>query len=100
MTRLTPFLMSLLAGPFFLNAGVKNYVETDGMVAVEAEDFVAQAKDSIRRWYVTTPDTVAPDFPDPDGNHASSASGQSYIEIWCKVFPLLLLVILYLHASS
>jgi len=81
MTRLTPLLTSLLVAPIFLNAAVKNYVEIDGRVAVEAEDFVAQSNDSIRRWYVTTPNTIAPDFPDPDGNHASSASGQSYIEI-------------------
>lgn len=81
MTRLTPLLISLFTSPLFLHAGVKNYVETDGMVAVEAEDYVAQGKDSIRRWYVTTPNTIAPDFPDADGNHASSASGESYIEI-------------------
>ena len=81
MTRLTPLLIGLLAGPFFLNAGVRNYVETDGMVAVEAEDFVAQSRDNIRRSYVTTPDTIAPDFPDPDDNHAHSASGETYIEI-------------------
>ncbi len=81
MTRLTPLLIGLLAGPFSVDANVKNYVETDGMVAVEAEDFVAQSNDSIRRWYVTTPNTIAPDFPDPDGNHASSASGATYIEI-------------------
>ena len=81
MTRLTSILMGLFTGCLFLNAGVKNYVETDGMVAVEAEDFVAQSQDSIRRWYVTTPNTVPTDFPDPDGNHARSASGEAYIEI-------------------
>lgn len=81
MTRLIPFLMGLFAGALFLNAGVRNYVETDGMVAVEAEDFVAQSNDAIRRWYVTTPMTIAPDLPDPDGNHANSASGRAYIEI-------------------
>jgi hypothetical protein len=81
MTRLTLILIGLFSTPLFLNGGVTNYVELDGMVAVEAEHFVSQSNDEIRRWYVTTADTVAPDLPDPDGHHAASASEGAYIEL-------------------
>lgn len=77
----------LLSGPGFLIlvnaclAGIRNYAESDGMVAVEAEHFVAQSNDQIRRWYITKEDTPPLDLPDPDGNHAVSASAGGYIEI-------------------
>ena len=74
-------IVGLLVSNTFRAAGIKNYVETDGFVSVEAEDFVAQSNDDVRRWYITKDDTLPLDFPDPDGNHAASASGKTYIEI-------------------
>lgn len=71
----------LLPIPFIVEASVRNYVEENGIVSVEAEHFVSQSNDEIRRWYITTPETTAPDFPDPDGNHAETASSGAYIEV-------------------
>lgn len=81
MTRFTPILVGLLLTPMFSSANIRNYVEEDGMVAVEAEHFVAQSNDKIRRWYITDADTLPIDEADFDGNHSSGASGGTYIEI-------------------
>ncbi|MCB1120374.1 MAG: hypothetical protein KJT03_02395 [Verrucomicrobiae bacterium] len=64
-----------------LAADIRNYVESDGIIAVEAEHFVAQSNDGIRRWFITTEDSLPLDLPDPDGNHADTATGGAYIEI-------------------
>lgn len=81
MTRYTPTLVGLLLTSIFSSAQTHNYVEQDGMVAVEAEHFVAQSNDEIRRWYVTDADTLPIDGADFDGNHSAGASSSSYIEI-------------------
>ena len=81
MFKTAPLTLGLFALSPLLNGNILNYVENDGIVSVEAEHFVAQSNDSIRKWYVTKADTLAPDFADPDGNHASSASEGAYIEI-------------------
>jgi hypothetical protein len=51
------------------------------VVAAEAEDFVKQTHDDVRRWYLVTPDTTPDIGPDADTNHAVTASGQAYLEI-------------------
>lgn len=56
--------------------------EKDGYVAVEAEAFVAQHKDDVRRWYITRPGEKPPAAgADGDPSHADSASGKAYLEI-------------------
>ena len=81
MTRFFPIIIGLLFAPTLFSAEVRNYVETDGFVAIEAEHFVAQSNDEIRRWYVTDLNTLPIDAPDLDGNHAAGSSGGAYIEI-------------------
>ncbi len=56
------------------------FEEVDGLVAVEAELFDSQAKDDIRRWYITGRDDAPSVEPDGDGNHADKAAGGVYIE--------------------
>jgi len=57
------------------------FEEVDGLVAVEAEHFVSQEKDDVRKWYLTTRDETPDVEPDGDGNHAETASGEAYLEI-------------------
>ena len=57
------------------------FAETDGMVAVEAEDFAKQSSTDIRQWYIIEEGTTDLPTPDPDGNHAAGASGSAYVEI-------------------
>ncbi|MFL1897193.1 polysaccharide lyase [Aquimarina sp. 2-A2] len=55
-------------------------VESNGVVAVEAESFTSQSKTSKRKWYVQNGSTNTPN-PDPDGSHAGSSSSKKYVEI-------------------
>ncbi len=57
------------------------FEEIDGYVAVEAEHFISQEKTDKRQWYVTGINQDPNINPDPDGNHAQSASGGEYLEI-------------------
>jgi len=57
------------------------YEEKNGLVAVEAEHFSQQKKDAVRAWYHTSMTEDPTVEPDPDPNHASSASGMAYLEI-------------------
>lgn len=59
----------------------RNYEETKGIVAVEAEDFASQALDEVRRWYVLREGDTGPNIQDRDRNHATTASGKAYLEI-------------------
>lgn len=60
----------------------QSFHEKDGFLKVEAENFNEQTLTDIRNWYVVTPETVFDgNLRDVDENHASSASGNSYIEI-------------------
>jgi hypothetical protein len=56
-------------------------VEKDGFIEVEAEDFSDQQKDEVRKWYRVDLNQNPEVLPDPDGNHAETASGQAYIEV-------------------
>ncbi len=58
----------------------KTYEEKNGVVAVEAEDFVKQTKTENREWFVIGQATNTP-TPDPDPSHAGSASGGKYLEL-------------------
>lgn len=56
-------------------------VENDGFVIVEAEDFTSQSKSEARKWYVTSLTQNHSVGKDIDESHASTASGNAYIEI-------------------
>ena len=57
------------------------FEEKNGVVAVEAENFVKQSATAKRAWYVHTVKKSANVKPDGDECHADSASGKAYIEI-------------------
>ena len=57
------------------------FEETDGLVAVEAENFAIQTETETRKWYITSAMQTPEISPDGDGSHADSASGGAYIEI-------------------
>ncbi len=50
-------------------------------IMVEAESFVAQRNDSVRRWYRVDANSGATPTPDPDGKHVANASGGAYLEV-------------------
>ena len=80
------FKILLIALSFFsfkkCNSGnVKILEETNGFIAVEAEDFHSQELDDIRKWYQVDENNTPDIQPDIDGNHAASASGKAYLEI-------------------
>ncbi len=58
----------------------KIFEEKNGIVAVEAEDFVGQVKINEREWFTIGAGATTP-TPDPDGSHAGAASGGKYIEL-------------------
>lgn len=55
-------------------------LEVNGVVAVEAENFVNQTKSDIRQWYVQDGSTTTP-TPDIDPSHHETAAGGGYLEI-------------------
>jgi len=55
-------------------------LEVDGLVAVEAENFVSQSKTNIREWFIVDGVNITP-TPDLDSSHHDSASGGAYLEI-------------------
>jgi hypothetical protein len=57
------------------------FLEIDGLVAVEAEHFSKNTESPHRAWYVTSESESPGILPDPDPNHAASASGRAYLEI-------------------
>ncbi|MGB7343804.1 MAG: hypothetical protein WBD20_06305 [Pirellulaceae bacterium] len=56
------------------------FQEVDGIVAVEAEHFVAQDKTEIRAWHRTEEKRVPAVKPDFDGIHLMGSSGACYLE--------------------
>lgn len=63
------------------NSEIKVFEEINGVLTAEAEDFVFQTHDSIRKWYSTTPDSERGEMIDVDENNAENASGKSYLEL-------------------
>lgn len=59
----------------------KTYEEKNGIVAVEAENFVKQSKTKDREWFVIGAGTTGTPTPDPDPIHSNGASGGKYIEL-------------------
>jgi len=55
--------------------------ERDGVVAVEAEHFVAQSLSDTRAFHVTTSNDAPKIVPDGDPSHVAGASGGAYIEV-------------------
>ena len=75
------YLLAILS---FLFAGASNsqvFEEIDGIVAVEAEHYFQQTNTEIRKWYILTEDVNPIRFFEDEENHASTASGNSYIKI-------------------
>lgn len=64
-----------------LEAQVPLFEERDGIVAVEAEHFVGQSLDKVRKWYVQDALNPAGPTPDIDPSHVGTASGGAYLEI-------------------
>ena len=57
------------------------FEEVDGLVAFESEHYTSNdAQGAPRAWYLTTADMEPGITPDPDPNHAESASGGAYLE--------------------
>ena len=56
------------------------FEELNGIVAVEAEHYILQEKDDIRKWYKITAGNDPSELTDADGNHAHNASGGTYLE--------------------
>ncbi|WKN46261.1 hypothetical protein [Tunicatimonas pelagia] len=56
------------------------FEEVDGVLAVEAEHFVDQTDTLVRKWYIVEKETSSLPTPDPDENHAATASGGVYLE--------------------
>lgn len=64
-----------------LQAQIPLFEEQDGVVAVEAEHFVGQNLDAVRKWYLQDALTAAGPTPDIDPSHVTTASGNAYLEI-------------------
>ena len=71
----------VIAIPSFGNAKTLNYIEKNGLLVIEAEDFSHQAKDKIRRWYLFDAQTPPHNMMDADEMHVQGASGKAYIEL-------------------
>lgn len=76
----TPLLLSLcLLTPSLSLA--QSYVEKEGLISIEAEDFASQTKADVRRWFKFDASTPAHSYADADDTHVEGASGGAYIEI-------------------
>ncbi|MGD1889906.1 MAG: hypothetical protein ACFB15_04805 [Cyclobacteriaceae bacterium] len=62
-------------------ASTRVFEEVDGIVVVEAEHFTHQTDTLVRKWYVINETTSSLPTPDPDENHAATASGGVYLEV-------------------
>lgn len=60
---------------------LKMFVEENGLIVVEAEDFYSQELTEVRQWHRIDAAYNQSIQPDPDKNHASTASGNAYLEI-------------------
>ncbi len=76
-------LCSLLILLLILTGTVNGQVfeEVDGVLAVEAEHFFEQTNTDIRQWYIITEEVNPIRYFEDEENHASGASGGSYIKI-------------------
>ncbi|MGJ8691829.1 MAG: hypothetical protein ACSHW0_05060 [Thalassotalea sp.] len=58
-----------------------SYIEKNGIVMLEAEDFAAQHLDLKRRWFAFSKDTAQHHYADNDVKHFQGASQGAYIEL-------------------
>lgn len=80
-TQLLLLLITFLLGSNSSTFAQKCFEEvSNGVIAIEAEDFFSQEKTSKREWFVIGDGARTPK-PDPDGSHANMASGKKYIEV-------------------
>ncbi|WP_221029489.1 DUF5060 domain-containing protein [Actomonas aquatica] len=86
-TRLLP-LLAVAALPASLRASSAPiappdliFAEQNGVVAVEAEHFIAQDLTQTRAFHLVSTINDPGVRPDPDPNHATSASGRAYVEV-------------------
>ncbi|WP_020567339.1 hypothetical protein [Neolewinella persica] len=54
--------------------------EINGYVMVEAESYLKQTQDDIRRWEIIDSDSPKKNLVDPDESHHETASGRAYLE--------------------
>ena len=76
------FFMSVIFS--FLMVGLLSgqvFEEVEGVVAVEAEHFYQQTNTEMRKWYIITERNTPIRYFENAENHASTASGKSYIKI-------------------
>lgn len=64
------------------------FAEKDGLVVVEAEHFVKQTRDQIRRWYLSSATKAPATKPDPDPVMVTDAGGGMYVEVLPDTFVL------------
>jgi hypothetical protein len=64
-----------------LHLSATNYIEKNGLVAIEAEDFASQYKDDKRRWFKFDSNTPKHTMADADATHEATASNSAYIEL-------------------
>ncbi|MDQ8198947.1 hypothetical protein QEH56_12345 [Pelagicoccus enzymogenes] len=76
----TPLLLSLCLLTPALSFS-QGYVEQDGIISIEAEDFASQTKADVRRWFKFDARTPPHAYADADDVHVAGASGGAYIEI-------------------
>lgn len=57
------------------------FMEKDGMVVAEAEDYAHQSLNEIRSWYRTSEKSQPNILPDGDPVHYATASGGVYLEV-------------------
>jgi len=62
------------------------FEEKDGLVVVEAEHFVKQTRDQIRRWYLSSATRTPAAQPDPDPVNVADAGGGVYLEVLPDTF--------------
>jgi hypothetical protein len=64
-----------------LHLSATNYIEKNGIVAIEAEDFASQYNDDKRRWFKFDVNTPKHTMADADATHETTASNGTYIEL-------------------
>jgi hypothetical protein len=85
MMRLFILFLAITLALFFYsfktqeNSGGQIFEEKNGILAVEAENFYYQTKSETRKWYLIDMNFNA-DIQYSDESHASSASGNKYLE--------------------
>ncbi len=84
---LSRFLLLLLGAPGALASSAPIappdliFTDEDGVVAVEAEHFIAQDLTQTRAFHLVSTISDPGVQPDPDPSHATRASGRAYVEV-------------------